>query len=76
VPGCKLWVPVDGGPAVLVATDGTCYGWDGRLLTRGARSSMTVTDRGVARAKSRLRQAVAEVPAEKAMNYAHVGAAD
>lgn len=74
VADCKLWAPADGGPSVLVAPDGRCYGWDGRLLTQGSRRSMAVTDQGVARAKARMRRAVAEVPAEKAEVYAHIGA--
>lgn len=38
-PGCRLWAPADGGPALLIAKDSCSFGWDGRLLTRGVRPS-------------------------------------
>jgi hypothetical protein len=72
-PGCRLWAPVNGGPALLIAKDGCSFGWDGRLLVRGARRPRAAIDRGLARARSILRREVQAVTAEQAGIYVRVG---
>jgi len=72
-PGCRLWAPADGGPALLIAKDGCSFGWDGRLLTRGVRRPSAAIDQGLARARRLLRHEVQAVTAEQAEIYVRFG---
>jgi hypothetical protein len=71
--GCRLWSPPQGGPALLMTTDGGCFAFDGRALIHEKSRPLKAIDAGVARARGKLRIEVAAVPANDAQDFVIFG---